>query len=503
MRFAVHADLAPGKHARAFEKVKAAIERDDFRSADVKKLRSNGLYRAKLDDTNRLLLQFVRRAGETVCVAVELIENHAYDRSRFLRGAPLELDEADVAPPAEAAAIDATPVPFIHPTRVDFQFLDKPLSLDDAQDAIYRLRPPMVLVGAAGSGKTALALAKLRLESGDVAYVTRSQYLAARSREVYFSHGFERDGQTAEFLSLAALVESVRIPEGRAVRFKEFAAWFERQRQGIRFADAHQVFEEIRGVLTSQPEGPLSRDAYLALGVKQSIFAPAEREIIHRVFDAYRSFLASEGLYEPNLVAHALLADVTPRYDFVVVDEVQDLTNVELALVLRVLREKGRFVLAGDANQIVHPNFFAWSAVKSLFFRDASLGGAEQVAVLEVNYRNARAVTALANALLKVKHARFGSVDRETNTLVRAATDVEGAVTGLPDDERVLADLDAKTRRSADVAVLVLRDEHKEAARRRFRTPLVFSVHEAKGLEYRSVVLYRFVSSERAAYREI
>jgi hypothetical protein len=51
--------------------------------------------------------------------------------------------------------------------------------------------------------------------------------------------------------------------------------------------------------------------------------------------------------------------------------------------------------------------------------------------------------------------------------------------------------------------VIVLRDEDKAAARSQFRTPLVFSVHEAKGLEYPHVVLVGIVSGQRAAYAEV
>jgi len=185
---------------------------------------------------------------------------------------------------------------------------------------------------------------------------------------------------------------------------------------------------------------------------------------------------------------------------------VQDLTNVELSLILRTLASPGQFLLCGDANQIVHPNFFSWAAVKSLFWRDASAllpSGDSQVSVLEVNYRNSQAVTRVANALLKIKHARFGSIDRESNHLVHAAGHEPGTVTVLPDDPKVLADLDARTRQSTEFAVLVLRDEHKEEARRVFRTPLLFSIHEAKGLEYENVILYQMTSSERAAYREV
>lgn len=503
MRFLTLVDFNPGKHAAAFAKVRAAIERDDFAQPNVKKLADGGFYRAKLSAADRLLLRFVRHANETVCLALEVIENHAYERSRFLRGSSAPLFVSEDADTVQAIEAPTESLAYVHPERADYHYLDKPLSFDDAQDAIYRLAPPMLLVGAAGSGKTALALAKMRGAVGAIAYVTQSPFLAQRSRAVYFAEGFDDERQEVDFLSFRELLESIRVPPGRAVTFKDFRAWFERHKKDLKHADAHQCFEEIRGVLTSQPEGPLTLDAYVELGVRRSIFPPPEREALYRLWEKYRAFLAERGLFDTNLVAHGHLAIVEPRYDFVVVDEVQDLTNVELTLVLRTLKERGAFVLSGDSNQIVHPNFFAWSTLKSLFWRDAALAGNERVAVLDVNYRNARRVTEVANALLKVKHARFGSVDKESNGLVRAVTEQEGEVVGLPAKDSVLSDLDAKTRRSTDVAVLVLRDEHKEAAKKRFGTPLVFAVHEAKGLEYESVVLFEFVSSERRVFGEI
>ncbi|MCL2726414.1 MAG: hypothetical protein FWD69_18500, partial [Polyangiaceae bacterium] len=67
----------------------------------------------------------------------------------------------------------------------------------------------------------------------------------------------------------------------------------------------------------------------------------------------------------------------------------------------------------------------------------------------------------------------------------------------------VLRELDKRMRGSARVAVIVLSDDQKAEAKKKFSTPLVFSVHEAKGLEYESVILYDIVSTERNAYREI
>lgn len=505
----LHSDLNLARFQAKFAKVRAAIERDDFKSADVRKMAPTPYYRAKLDDASRLLLRFVRHGERTVCLALEVIAHHAYDKSRFLRGA--QFDEAQIvdAAPAQAAdvALDAEPLRYLHPGRADFHLLDKPISFDDAQEAIYRLPPPLILVGSAGSGKTALTLAKLREAEGDVLYVTQSPWLAQSARGIYEAYGYENPAQQAQFLSYREFLETLRVPPGREVTFAAFQAWFERHRQHYRFTDAHPCFEEFRGVIGSQPEGVLAREAYLALGPRQSIFEPDQRDAVYALFGKYRAWLADSGLFDSNLVAHEWQALARPQYDFIVIDEVQDLTNAQLALVLRTLKPAkggaGQFMLCGDSNQIVHPNFFAWSAVKSLFWRDPQLAQQQSLSVLAVNYRNTREVTRVANALLKIKHARFGSIDRESNHLVRAAAEASGQVRLLPDKDGVKRELDARTRASTRFAVLVLRDEDKAEARAVFRTPLVFSVHEAKGLEYPNIILYRFISGQRQAYAEI
>ncbi|MDT0498200.1 hypothetical protein RM530_12605 [Algiphilus sp. W345] len=502
MKVLTYSGLDPSRVQKSYEKVRAAIERGDLRSAQVKKLAVSPYYRAKLDATNRLLLMFVRYGDETVCLALEVIANHAYEKSRFLRGAVV--DEAKIEDAADSQiAAEAAPVRYLHPGRSEFHLLDKVISFDDTQESIYRLPPPLVLVGSAGSGKTALTLEKLRSIEGSLLYVTQSPWLAQSARALYFANGYENEAQEPLFLSYREFLETLKVPEGREVGFAAFRDWFARHHQQYRFTDAHQCFEEFRGVIGSQPEGVLSAEAYQTLGPRQSIFAAEQRAAVYALFGKYQRWLAENGLYDSNLVAGQWQALATPAYDFVVIDEVQDLTNVQLALVLRTLRQPGQFLLCGDSNQIVHPNFFSWAAVKSLFWRDAALAERQSLHVLGVNYRNVRAVTRVANDLLKIKHARFGSIDRESNHLVEPVAGEEGEVRVLPDKDAVKRDLDARTRASTLFAVLVLRDEDKSAARAFFRTPLVFSVHEAKGLEYPNIILYRFVSGQRQAYAEI
>ena len=517
MRLLQYKDLDLRRVKPAFAKVRAAIEAGDFKSPDVKKLHVANYYRAKLDHSNRLLLQFARHGDETVCLALEVIENHAYDKSRFLRGAPV--DDAKIErepatdPSADPAALpgpgpQSTPLRWLHATRNEFELLDKPIVFDDAQEAVRRLPAPVVLVGSAGSGKTAVTLAKLREAEGRVLYATQSAYLAQSARALYHAHGYENPAQEAEFLSYREFLETLRVPQGKEVSFTAFCAWFDRQHAATKALgglDAHALFEEFRGVIGAQPTGPLSLPDYLALGPRQSLLAPAAREAAHALFGRYRQWLADTGQFDLNLVAHAWRPLAQGTYDFMVIDEVQDLTGVQLALLLACLKTPGQFLLCGDSNQIVHPNFFSWAAVRSLFWQGLAGDEAQRqpLQVLRANFRNTQAVTILANTLLKIKQARFGSIDRESNFLVQSTSGEPGEVLLIQAKEAALKQLDATTRASVQHAVIVLRDEDKAAARAQFRTPLVFSVHEAKGLEYPHVVLLGMVSGQRAAYAEV
>ncbi len=526
MRVLLYKNLDTRRVKPAFAKLRAAIEAGDFRSADVKKLSPTGYWRAKLDYSNRLLLQFARiergeaEGGvETVCLALEVIENHAYERSRFLRGAAVleSRIERELTTEAQAPSLaaDATPLRWLGPGRTQFELLDKPIVFDDGQDEAYRHPAPLVVIGSAGSGKTVVTLARLREADGRVLYVTLSAYLAQSARALHAAHGFENLKQEVDFLSYRELLETLRVPPGCEVTLPMFTAWCERHHTTLRLlgnVDAHALFEEFRGVIGAHPQGPLLLADYLALGTRQSLLNKTQRELAHGLFQRYRAWLTETGLHDSNLIAHAWRTDIAqhqpPVYDFVVVDEVQDLTPVQLGLVLALLKHPGQFILCGDSHQIVHPNFFSWAGLKSLFWQGLAGDAAERtmaqpLKLLQANFRNTRSVTALSNRLLKIKQARFGSVDRESTFLVRSTSAVAGEVRLLDTRDKTLAQLDTATKQSARHAVIVLRDEDKPAARQVFHTPLVFSVHEAKGLEYPHVLLFKLVSGQRHAYTEV
>jgi len=488
---------------KTYSKTIKQLQEGDFKSADVRKMAGTGYYRARLDIRDRLLFTFASYDGNKYLIVLEIIKNHQYSTSRFLRGAVLP-DEDKFVPVLSPDEINAAEdFIFLNHKSNRIHLLNKFISFDNIQNSIYSLYPPLIIVGSAGSGKTALVLEKLKELPGEIAFISLSSFLVENASKIYYSNGFDSENQDVEFLSLHNYLSSWEKPQGKEVGFPQFDSWFFRFSQAVKINEPYRVFEEFKGVITGSPihTAFLTKQEYLDLGVKQSIFSPEERERLYPLFLKYLDWLNENNLYDSNVLCYQYLEKIKPRYDFIVVDEVQDITNIQLKCILQSLKHKNHFILTGDSNQIVHPNFFSWGKVKSFFYESGDVNN--PIKILQTNYRNSLQVVELSNNLLKIKNARFGSIDKESNYLIGTVSKNKGETLLYPDDEKKKNELNKRTQNSTQYAVIVPTNELKSEARRFFKTPLIFSVQEAKGLEYENVILLNFVSSHEAEFREI
>lgn len=506
MKILEYSDIDYSKVRRQYEKVISCLERDDFRSAGVKKLAEHGLYGARLDDSNRLIFKLVQYQKMRYALILEVVLNHAYDKSKFLRGVKIDEEKMpQIESQTHIKEESLTSVVYINHSEKRFHFLNKIISFDPKQQEIYQAHFPLIIIGPAGSGKTVLTLEKTKRFHGEGIYVTLSPYLSENARNLYYSNYYVNKEQEISFLSFREYLETMRVPDGKEINYSAFAHWLFRFPRQQRVADAHRLYEEFRGVITgSSVDKPfLSREEYINLGVRQSIYLDDERELVYSLFDKYLVFLKENAFYDPNILAHGYLQEARQLYDFVVVDEVQDITNIQLQLILKSLKHPNNFLLCGDSNQIVHPNFFSWSGLKSMLYNSAELEAKKITRILQSNFRNSRAITGLANRLIRIKQKRFGSIDKESTYLMNSLSEESGEVMLLKDTDKVKREMNKNIRRSAKFALIVMRNEEKALARKYFDTPLLFTVQEAKGLEYENVILLNFVSGERQSFQEI
>lgn len=500
-----HNELDLKNLEKDFSKTIQQLREADFKSADVRKMGNTGFYRARLNIKDRLLFTPVKHQAKTFLLLLELIKDHNYARSRFLRGALLPTDDQlmTVPDPNWHSENNIQKLSYLNPGAHSIHVLNKFISFDEIQASVVSLQPPLIIIGSAGSGKTALVLEKLKLLTGQIAYVSLSKFLVESAQKMYYALSYENEEQEVEFLSLADYLASWEKPTGTEIHFRPFAQWFSRHAHELKMNEPYRVFEEFKGVITGSPVDSawLSQEEYLGLGVKQSVFPISEREKIYPLFQKYLAWLKENNWHDSNILSFQYLEKITPRFDYVIVDEVQDITNIQLKCILQSLTHKTNFILTGDSNQIVHPNFFSWSKVKSYFYLSGDSGG--QVKILQTNYRNSLRVVDLSNRLLKIKNARFGSIDRESNYLINTISNNPGETLLYVNDEKKKTELNRRTEDSKDFAVIVADSVYKGEAARFFKTPLIFTIQEAKGLEYENVILIDFISNYADEFREI
>lgn len=433
-----------------FDKVVDMLKRDDFYSAEVKKLTGTDYYRAKLDYANRLLFKIIVFNDKKYALIVEIIYQHAYEKSRFLNGAVIDENKIEsVNADSLVHAVENT-INYLNPNQHYFHLLDKVISFDETQKDIFHIQPPIIIIGSAGSGKTMLTLEKMKCCPGEVLYITGSPFLVQNARQLYYSNHYTNEAQEIDFLSYAEFLETLKMPSGYEINFVRFSKWLMTLNKIRGYHDANKLYEEFKGVLTgNQLDKPyLTRSEYNELGVKQSIYSPQDREKIYDIFEKYILYLKNNAVYDTNILSYEYHDICEPKYDFIVVDEVQDFTSIQLSLILKSLNNKYQFILCGDSNQIVHPNFFSWSKIKTLFYTQQSEKPTDIIRILNTNYRNSPSVTAIANKILKTKNVRFGSIDRESHYLVKSQSTTKGEVYCLVDNPAIRKEINDKTKKS-------------------------------------------------------
>jgi hypothetical protein len=147
-----------------FEKMKRALEAGDFRSADVKKVGPTSTVPGSTAATGCCSRSTGTR-GRRTCWRSSTSPTTP-TTSRASCAAAWTVDErqaADLPTPSGRRPSRSLP----QPAAPTFHVLNKVISFDDAQQAVYTTPPPFVVIGSAGSGKTALTLEKA--EAGSAA----------------------------------------------------------------------------------------------------------------------------------------------------------------------------------------------------------------------------------------------------------------------------------------------------------------------------------------------
>lgn len=506
------------------EIIKDLKENNSTSQGNIKLIKGDGnieYSRAKLSDSDRLLFTSIKHNNKDAFVILEVILNHDYHKSKFLTNREkiknIEVTSEEVPDTVEIE--DAPQVSCLG------KFITFSAKQEDIVERVGKLELPLVISGAAGSGKTSVALESLKkikgkFEGGKILYITKSENLIKESKKLLEYEYYDETAnefkiaapEEIDFLSLHEFLEkrAKDIKGKKPIDRSKFFSWFNIICKKDKFKeykkDGDKIFEEFTAVIGGEDLlGEDGKDRYAKLGNRQSMFPKDTRNSVYDFFKEYREFIEKDSeYYDPNLVTHKCI--VEEMHDAIVVDEVQDLTESTLSLILKSLKDesKDNFLLCGDINQVIHPSFFSLSKLKSFLCQNQCIRdqGSEVFYTLEKNYRNSEQVIEFANRILHLKNYCFASEDKiavDNAFFMKSNNKNKGNVGFVTDDKK--EEIAKKINESVNCAVLVLDDESKEDAHKLFDTPLVFNIHEAKGLEFEDVILYKFTSCK--AYNEI
>jgi hypothetical protein len=391
-----------------------------------------------------------------------------------------------------------------------------------------RYSGPARIGGPAGTGKTVVALHRLRAiarrTTGPLLFTTFVRTLPAVHRESFLRLAPEL-ADRVEFTGLHAWAHrllrqrGVTVSQHGSARSVFNLAWVA-HRSALEPVEPREYWwTEIdtvvkgRGIRTFDEYAPVPRPGRVRK------LSTAQKEAVWALYETYQDKLAERGLLDFNdLVQRAWeeLDGEDPPYAAVVADEVQDISLMGLRLLHRLAGDgPDGLLLVGDGQQQVYPGGWKLS--------EAGISMRGRGAVLKVNYRNRADIVRFADGLGAVD--AVDDLDGGAGVSLRDAEVVsEGGVVRMWRGER--ADLGQALRDalrgtvapSGSTAVIVLGKVGDVVAALRgagvASTPLkeyaglpddsvkVGTVHRAKGLEFQAVIAVHFESDGAGADRE-
>ncbi|MGI1822051.1 UvrD-helicase domain-containing protein [Exiguobacterium sp. TRN 1102] len=262
-----------------------------------------------------------------------------------------------------------------------------------------------------------------------------------------------------------------------------------------------QMITSLNAKLIDIPS--LSKENYFKLKNRDSIFTLEERKkaiTIYEKFDIYITHLNKLDYFEEGaLIREVLEREVSP-FDYILIDEVQDLTELQFYFLLQKIDSTENLFVCGDLHQTINPTYFNVGRIQSLY-RFVSGNDMIENKILDCNYRSSENIVNFANELSQFRREVF-STNHEWDYIEipqRSATKPPYLFKGEVDN--IFEHIQDK----GYVYVIVVNEQNKEKllARYPYLESRVMTVSEAKGIENKHIITYNVFSSYVEEWRNI
>ncbi len=243
----------------------------------------------------------------------------------------------------------------------------------------------------------------------------------------------------------------------------------------------------------------LTYKEYLNLGKKRAPNFLYERKDIYDIAEFYQGKLDERGQWDEIDLCRQAIRQIEKKqgtrfsYDLVVCDEVQDFSDIQLSLIFNLAKSHRGIVLTGDPKQIINPSGFRWEEVKNKYYERGI--DIPDVYHLNLNFRCVGNIVKLSNALLDLKQELVGLSGSEMREEWKFNGRPPFLLTGMGEKE-VLGKLHLK---GTGKIILVRNVYEQKKLKQILGTELIFTISEAKGLEFDTVFLWKFSSDKKSS----
>ncbi|MGL4345055.1 MAG: AAA family ATPase [Cellulosilyticaceae bacterium] len=389
---------------------------------------------------------------------------------------------------------------------------------------------PLMLFGSAGSGKTTIGIYKvfaLLKQHPDlkIGYFTYSNHLLETAKKIFetvVANEITSDQKlTAEGLVFYNIRDFLLQKSGarQLSQLREFRVFYRslltlpRYKKLVKAVDAFDAWREIRGLIKGfagvdwKPDIAkrlIDEGQYIGLKSMYTSLEPEDRILMYEIALRYNDWLDRESLKDENDLSRALAqtASELPMYDWIVIDEVQDLTELEIYLMYQMVWDKQNILISGDFYQTINPTFFDTRRMSTLL--ELSGERYEQYPQLTVNYRNPRVVVEAANQLSDYRQHLFGKDRRNDLGHERAMQIQEGQIYVLSNNPKEKLKLLREAIQKAYVYIVVPNEIEKQKLMEELGvSSRVFTVAQVKGIENESIICVNIFSAYQEKWETI
>lgn len=243
---------------------------------------------------------------------------------------------------------------------------------------------------------------------------------------------------------------------------------------------------------------------------RYSPFKKEEKIIVYKfVKNNYQKHLDENNLYDDNDLARMIIqkiknADII-KFDHMLIDEVQDLTEMQIISLIRLTKDINNITMAGDNSQVINPTFFEKGRT-GLIFRNLFNVTLNNDVTLKENYRNNTNIVDVITKLLDIRQEKLGTYSEDIREISVNLNKGEGLpiYINLNDDE-IIKNIHTWVD-VPKVAIITANLEEKNKLKKQLNATSetnIYTVHEVKGQEFEKILCYNIESTHKNEWTEI